>query len=301
MKSLIKFWMPLVAMFLFFQCTAQIQNPKIQTVKVFGNCGMCEKNIEKAAYKNGEASADWDRDTKMAVITFDSSKTNVDDVLKRIAAAGYDSEPYSASDEAYANLPACCQYERAVKPGNAGATPASSAGNPATPNGSGTASGAEMVKKHTSTNSVAPISGPLAAVYAAYFALKDALVTSDGKAAAAQAATLADAMNTVAMSQLSEAEHLVWMKYSPALKTDAEKIKGTADTGRQRAAFASLSQNMYEVMKVVQPDTPVYLDHCPMYNDGKGADWLSLDKSIRNPYYGKLMLTCGNVKETLKQ
>ncbi|HNK84737.1 MAG TPA: mercury transporter, partial [Flavobacteriales bacterium] len=42
---------------------------------------------------------------------------------------------------------------------------------------------------------------------------------------------------------------------------------------------------------------PIYLDHCPMYNGG--ADWLSREKAIKNPYYGSSMLTCGSVKETI--
>jgi hypothetical protein len=36
-----------------------------------------------------------------------------------------------------------------------------------------------------------------------------------------------------------------------------------------------------------------------MYNDKKGAIWLSETKEIKNPYYGKKMLTCGNVKEEI--
>jgi copper chaperone CopZ len=102
-----------VATTISFNCTAQnIANAKTETVKIYGNCGMCEKTIEKAAGMKGTARADWDTDTKMAKITFDSTKTNLDDVLKRIANAGYDSEKFRAPDEVYANLHGCCQYER---------------------------------------------------------------------------------------------------------------------------------------------------------------------------------------------
>ena len=41
----------------------------------------------------------------------------------------------------------------------------------------------------------------------------------------------------------------------------------------------------------------LYQDHCPMYNDGKGAVWISEAKAIKNPYYGGKMLTCGSVKK----
>jgi hypothetical protein len=65
-------------------------------------------------------------------------------------------------------------------------------------------------------------------------------------------------------------------------------------------AFSKLSGPVYDLMKAVSPGYEVYLDHCPMYNDGKGADWISREKPIRNPYYGSKMMTCGNVKDSLK-
>ena len=83
-----------------------------KTVNVYGNCGMCEKTIEKAAFVDGVAEADWDKKTKQAVIRYDSSKTSVDEVLKRIAESGYDNESYRAPDKAYGKLPKCCRYER---------------------------------------------------------------------------------------------------------------------------------------------------------------------------------------------
>lgn len=106
----------LVAIFLFSNCSAQkISNAKTETVKIYGNCGMCEKTIEKAAAQKGVAKADWNTDSKMAQITFDSTKTSLDEVLKRIAAAGYDSDQFRAPDDVYSNLHGCCQYDRPVK------------------------------------------------------------------------------------------------------------------------------------------------------------------------------------------
>lgn len=90
----------------------QISNAVSDTVHIYGNCGMCESTIEKSAFVKGEAMADWDQETDMAVITFDSTKTTIDKVLKRIAEAGYDNALYTAPDKAYNKLPGCCQYER---------------------------------------------------------------------------------------------------------------------------------------------------------------------------------------------
>jgi len=44
----------------------------------------------------------------------------------------------------------------------------------------------------------------------------------------------------------------------------------------------------------------LYVAHCPMALNDKGASWVSNSKEIRNPYFGESMLTCGSVKETLK-
>jgi hypothetical protein len=37
-----------------------------------------------------------------------------------------------------------------------------------------------------------------------------------------------------------------------------------------------------------------------MYNNGKGASWLSETKEVKNPYMGKSMPTCGTLKEEIK-
>lgn len=96
----------------FTSCDAQIKNAKTITTKVWGNCGMCKKTIEKVGNKKKMALVVWDKETKQAIITYDSTKTTLDIVLERIANAGYDNEKFMASDKVYNNLHGCCQYER---------------------------------------------------------------------------------------------------------------------------------------------------------------------------------------------
>ena len=87
---------------------------KTEKFKVYGNCGMCEKRIETAAQSvDGVTSADWDKETKMIVVTFDEKKTDLHKVHMGIAKAGHDTDMHKASDEAYKKLAGCCQYERA--------------------------------------------------------------------------------------------------------------------------------------------------------------------------------------------
>lgn len=99
----------------FSSCNAQIKNAKIITSKIWGNCGMCKKTIETAGNKKNIALVVWNKNTKQAQITYDSTKTTLDIVLKHIADAGYDNEKYTANDKAYNNLHGCCQYERKNK------------------------------------------------------------------------------------------------------------------------------------------------------------------------------------------
>jgi copper chaperone CopZ len=121
MNSLKKIMMAALIMLSITTLNAQIKNTKTdpsvseqvtQTVKIFGNCGMCKKNIEKAGTIEGIVSVKWDKDTKIATLVYDAQKTHQEEILNRIALAGYDSEKYKAKKEDYDNLDGCCQYER---------------------------------------------------------------------------------------------------------------------------------------------------------------------------------------------
>ena len=116
MNTYIKFFIFLLTAFVTFtNSSAQSKNLKTTEVKVYGNCGMCKKTIEKAGNIKGTAKTVWNPETAMATITIDSAKTSVDAVLKKIASVGYDSDAFRAPDDVYNNLHGCCQYERPAK------------------------------------------------------------------------------------------------------------------------------------------------------------------------------------------
>lgn len=82
------------------------------TFGVRGNCGMCKSTIEKAVNSvDGVASANWDKLKKQINVSFDDSKTDLDALHNAVAASGYDTDKVSGSEEAYGNLPGCCQYD----------------------------------------------------------------------------------------------------------------------------------------------------------------------------------------------
>lgn len=140
----------------------------------------------------------------------------------------------------------------------------------------------------------------LSIVFEKYFEIKDALVSTNGKSAAEKAKELTAAIKNVNMDKLTAEQHAVWMNVQKDLAEDAEHISDTGDATHQRDHFVTLSTAIYKLQKVSKTETPVYYQFCPMANSGKGANWLSKDKSIKNPYYGSQMLTCGKTVETIK-
>ena len=88
---------------------------KTETFKVWGNCDLCKERIEKAVKVEGVTNAVWSTKTKLLIVTIDLSKTSKDALSKKLALAGHDTEKYKAAGDVYANLPGCCQYERAKK------------------------------------------------------------------------------------------------------------------------------------------------------------------------------------------
>ena len=77
---------------------------------------MCETRIEKAANSvDGVTSADWDKETKMIKVTFDTEKTDLHKIHMAIAKAGHDTDMHKASQETYDKLPGCCKYDREEK------------------------------------------------------------------------------------------------------------------------------------------------------------------------------------------
>jgi len=83
---------------------------------VRGNCGMCKRTIEKAANSvEGVSKAQWSKEQKMIMVSFDSSKTTELAIQKAVAASGYDTENVKGKTEAYNKLPGCCKYDRSMK------------------------------------------------------------------------------------------------------------------------------------------------------------------------------------------
>jgi hypothetical protein len=58
---------------------------------------------------------------------------------------------------------------------------------------------------------------------------------------------------------------------------------------------------MYNMAKSGDMSETMYWNHCPMAMGGDGANWLSINEKISNPYMGQKMPGCGSVQETLNE
>jgi len=87
---------------------------KTQTIKVYGTCDMDKHRIENAAYTvDGIKSALWNLDGQTLTIQYSVFKKDApDNVQKKIASFGNDTEKYKADNTAYLQLPECCHYHR---------------------------------------------------------------------------------------------------------------------------------------------------------------------------------------------
>lgn len=97
---------------IFSSNTSIAQSVKTETIKVWGNCGMCKTKIEKAAKTAGVKTANWNEDTKELKVTYAANKTSSTKIQEEIANVGYDTQDFTAADAVYNNLHGCCQYDR---------------------------------------------------------------------------------------------------------------------------------------------------------------------------------------------
>ncbi len=135
-----------------------------------------------------------------------------------------------------------------------------------------------------------------------YIQLKDALVNDDSKIAIQQAKEILSSLEKVDMKLVKGDAHIFWMEKQQQVKNASESIIATDKIADQRVAFDKLSQAMIEVATsfgVTSND--LYVQECTMAFGGEGANWLSRENQIKNPFYGSQMLNCGSVIETIKK
>ncbi|MEM6685143.1 MAG: efflux RND transporter periplasmic adaptor subunit [Bacteroidota bacterium] len=129
----------------------------------------------------------------------------------------------------------------------------------------------------------------------AYVALKDALVQSDSVSAVSKAADFRNALEQLSIPQRIQLKHFWAIPHKTS-----KRINAYVTLEKQRQSFEIISKTMIELLQQFNYfENVLYVQYCPMANNDKGANWLSFEKEIKNPYFGDMMLTCGNVERTL--
>jgi|UniRef100_UPI004049A265 hypothetical protein len=122
--------------------------------------------------------------------------------------------------------------------------------------------------------------------YDQYLHLKDVLVLSDSTQAQTAAKDLA-----ITLRKIKGCENSAVM---------ADKIVAGLSLSNQRINFTSLSADLIGMFKRAEIISgSIFVQYCPMANEGQGGYWLASGTEIRNPYFGDEMLNCGEVIETI--
>lgn len=124
--------------------------------------------------------------------------------------------------------------------------------------------------------------------YDQYLKLKDVFVLSDSTQTQSAAKELA-----VTLSEITGTENMTKLASSMASEVSLSK---------QRIIFTTLSTELIAMFKKAEITSgSMFVQYCPMANEGEGGYWLASETEIRNPYYGDEMLNCGEVKETIQK
>jgi Cu(I)/Ag(I) efflux system membrane fusion protein len=141
----------------------------------------------------------------------------------------------------------------------------------------------------------------LAKVFESYFSMQQALADDNIQSATELAKKTSDALKMVDMKFLTGQGHEKWMKFSAVLDSTLSKASQSKDIKLLREDFYSVSQQLAKIARHFGSTgkSPVYILHCPMAFDNKGAHWLQDNDQTSNPYFGAMMLRCGGVEEVI--
>ena len=127
-----------------------------------------------------------------------------------------------------------------------------------------------------------------------YFKLKDAFIASNIVQVVSFANSTTNSFKSLITQDLGEAEKTYLKKILVLLNLIATED----NLKNQREFFVQLNEYIVAIVKNIKSPTQLlYIQKCPMANNNKGAIWLSKEEKIKNPYFGDLMLNCGEIQE----
>lgn len=127
-----------------------------------------------------------------------------------------------------------------------------------------------------------------------YFELKDALVATDYNSAKKKVNKLKGSLQVVFSNVDNETSS--WK----VLGNEITSLESARNIESLRKGFKPFSNEFIGlVRKMDNLPNPIFVQFCPMADNNKGANWLSLEEKIQNPYFGEKMMSCGMVKDEI--
>jgi Cu(I)/Ag(I) efflux system membrane fusion protein len=140
----------------------------------------------------------------------------------------------------------------------------------------------------------------LGKVVEGYLALQTALAADQADQAVQEAKRALDAVEAVDMTLLSGQDHMDWMKHEGELKKILSHVVEAKEIEPIRKDFAVLSELIAATIKRFKASSQaLYQFKCSMVFDNRGATWLQAHEEAANPYFGKMMLRCGDLIEVI--
>ncbi len=134
-----------------------------------------------------------------------------------------------------------------------------------------------------------------------YYHIETALANDDAAEAGNGGKAMVAAMAGIDKNAMTAEQKALYQMSEEDLREHAEHIhKSSAEIAHQREHFGKMSEDVYELVKGFGAGAPVYKTFCPMAFDNKGAFWIATSTTVKNPYFGKSMSTCGELKEVIK-
>ena len=126
----------------------------------------------------------------------------------------------------------------------------------------------------------AALSGPVKSVYDHYLSIQADLANDSMDGVADNASAISKAVQGEAKSLPAE------------VGTQADALAKAKDLTEARAAFKPLSDSLIKYLADNNAKSAYVQVYCPMAQ----ANWLQVDKNVKNPYFGHAMSECGVIQ-----
>lgn len=159
----------------------------------------------------------------------------------------------------------------------------------------------------------ASFNASIASAMTAYHNIKNGFVDADTARVKNSTSEFISLLDRIPLAELKNDSAMIFETASAALtdvKSNAESLLVQTNITEMRKDFSAVTEQLYPAFfkSINYEGEKLYLQHCPMAFDGdKGANWISNNLEIVNPYLGKnhpkykgTMLHCGEIMDTIK-